>query len=141
MPANSDPTDLVFLLRDTLAELVRGEGADLTARQMTVLLTIYLMAGPHTVRGLAADLNVSRPAITRALDRLGEFELIRRKTDPSDRRSIFAEQTRTGWAFLRDLGQIMQRVEREREAARSSERTADTAPPVKGRTGSKGPAR
>lgn len=141
MPTNSDPTDLVFLLRDTLAELVRGEGADLTARQMTVLLTVYLMAGPHTVRGMAADLNVSRPAITRSLDRLGEFGLVRRKPDPDDRRSVLVEQTRTGWTFLRQLGQIMQRAERARTAARSSARTEDTAPAAKAVAASKAPAR
>ena len=141
MPTNADPAELVFLLRDTLAELVRREGPDLTARQMTVLLTVYLMEGPHTVRGLAADLNVSKPAITRALNRLGEFDLVRRKPDPSDRRSVLVGQTRTGLAFQRDLGQIMQRAERERKAVQSSERTADTAPAVKVHTGSKAPSR
>ena len=39
------------------------------------------------MRGLAAKLAVSKPAITRALDRLSEFDLVRRKTDPLDRRS------------------------------------------------------
>jgi hypothetical protein len=29
---------------------------------------------------------VSKPAITRALDRLSEFDLVSRKTDPHDRR-------------------------------------------------------
>ena len=140
-PTTDDPAEQLFLLCDTLADLVRCEGPDLTARQMTALLTVYLMAGPHTVRGLAADLNVSKPAITRALNRLGEFDLVRRKPDPSDRRSVLVSQTRTGLAFQRDLGQIMQRAERERKAAQSAERTADTAPAVKGRTGMKGRTR
>lgn len=141
MPTHSDSAELVFLLRDTLADLVRGEGADMTARQMTVFLTVYLMAGPHTVRGLAADLNVSRPAITRALDRLGEFGLVRRKPDPSDRRSIFAERTRTGDTFLRDLGQIMQKAARERRAGRSAGHAADPMPKAKRRAASKAPPR
>ncbi len=120
MPTTADPTELVFLLRDTLAELVRREGPDLTARQMTVFLTVSLMEGPHTVRGLAAVLNVSKPAITRALNRLGEFDLVRRKPDPSDQRSVLVGQTRTGLAFQRDLGQIMQKAEQERKAVQSS---------------------
>ena len=72
-----------------------------------MFLTVYLTDGPHTVRGLAAELNVSKPAITRALDRLGELDLARRKVDPMDRRSILVQRTLKGTAFLRDLRGIM----------------------------------
>jgi DNA-binding MarR family transcriptional regulator len=72
-----------------------------------VLLTVYLSEGPHTVRGLAADLNVSKPAITRALDRLGELDLARRKVDPADRRSVLVQRTPKGSTFLRDLRNVM----------------------------------
>ncbi len=97
----------VSLLRDTIASLVRRDGADLSARQLGVFLTCYLNEGGHTVRGLAADLNVSKPAITRALDRLSELELARRKVDPLDRRSVLVQRTPRGSAFLRDLRNIM----------------------------------
>ncbi len=60
------------------------------------------------MRGLSADLNVSKPAITRALDRLGELDFIRRKVDPLDRRSVLAQRTAKGAAFLRDLRAIME---------------------------------
>lgn len=98
---------LVGILRDTIVALVRRDGPDLSARQLGVLLTCYLHEGPHTVRGLAADLNVSKPAITRALDRLGELDLARRKIDPTDRRSVLVQRTLKGTAFLRDLRGIM----------------------------------
>jgi len=55
---------------------------------MAVLLTVYLTPPPHTVRGLATEFNILKPAITRALDRLGEFGLFRRKPDETNRRSI-----------------------------------------------------
>jgi DNA-binding MarR family transcriptional regulator len=97
----------VGLLRDTIVALVRRDGADLSARQLGVFLTCYLNDGGHTVRGLAADLNVSKPAITRALDRLGELDLARRKVDPLDRRSVLVQRTTKGSAFLRDLRNIM----------------------------------
>ena len=97
----------VGLLRDTVVALVRRDGADLSARQLGVFLTCYLNDGGHTVRGLAADLQVSKPAITRALDRLGEFDLARRKADPQDRRSVLVQRTPKGTAFLRDLRAIM----------------------------------
>jgi DNA-binding MarR family transcriptional regulator len=98
---------LVGILRDTVVALVRRDGPDLSARQLGVFLTCYLQEGAHTVRGLAADLNVSKPAITRALDRLGELDLARRKVDPMDRRSVLVQRTLKGAAFLRDLRSIM----------------------------------
>ena len=98
---------LVGILRDTIVALVRRDGPDLSARQLGVLLTCYLQDGAHTVRGLAAELNVSKPAITRALDRLGELDLARRKVDPMDRRSVLVQRTLKGTAFLRDLRGIM----------------------------------
>lgn len=106
--AAKQPSDVsVDVLRDTIVGLVRRDGPDLSARQLGVFLTCYLQDGAHTVRGLAADLNVSKPAITRALDRLGELDLARRKVDPADRRSVLVQRTLKGQAFLRDLRVIM----------------------------------
>jgi DNA-binding MarR family transcriptional regulator len=106
-PPNPVSDAQVGLLRDTIVALVRRDGADLSARQLGVFLTCYLNDGGHTVRGLAAELNVSKPAITRALDRLGELDLARRKVDPMDRRSVLVQRTTKGSAFLRDLRGIM----------------------------------
>ena len=109
-PPNPVSDGQVGLLRDTIVALVRRDGADLSARQLAVFLTCYLTDGAHTVRGLAADLSVSKPAITRALDRLGELDLARRKVDPLDRRSVLVQRTPRGSAFLRDLRIIMTEV-------------------------------
>jgi len=62
---------------------------------------------PHTVRGLAELLNVSKPAITRALDRLGEFGLARRKTDARDRRSVVVQRTVKGSVYLAEFAEII----------------------------------
>jgi DNA-binding MarR family transcriptional regulator len=104
-PPSAD--QMVGILRETVVALVRRDGPDLSARQLGVFLTCYLHDGGHTVRGLASDLNVSKPAITRALDRLGELDFARRKVDPLDRRSILVQRTLKGAAFLRDLRSIM----------------------------------
>lgn len=124
MPANPIADQMVGILRETTVSLVRRDGPDLSARQLGVFLTCYLQDGPHTVRGLAADLNVSKPAITRALDRLGELELARRKVDPADRRSVLVQKTIKGQAFLKDLRSIMG------EAAKSpaADTTVEPAP-------------
>ena len=72
------------LWRRALCESVRRDGPDLSARQMALLLTVYLTPPPHTVRGLAEILNVAKPAVTRALDRLGILGLARRKRSRGD---------------------------------------------------------
>lgn len=123
MPVTTGPDALISIFRDTVVALVRRDGADLSARQLGVLLTVYLTEGPHTVRGLAATLNVSKPAITRALDRLGELDLARRKTDPADRRSVLVQRTVKGAAFLREIRTVMT----ESEAGLRDAGTAEAA--------------
>jgi DNA-binding MarR family transcriptional regulator len=100
------------ILRDTIVSLVRREGPDLTARQLAALLICYLEDGPHTVRGLAARLQVAKPAITRALDRLEEFQLARRLQDPRDRRSIVVARTPVGEAFMEQLRGLLDEASR-----------------------------
>lgn len=107
MASPSTADQLLGILRETVVALVRRDGPDLSARQLGVFLTCYLQDGAHTVRGLAAELDVSKPAITRALDRLGELDLARRKVDPADRRSVIVQRTLKGAAFLRDLRSVL----------------------------------
>jgi DNA-binding MarR family transcriptional regulator len=107
MTSNEVSDGLAGILRTTIVELVRRDGPDLSARQLGVFLTCYLETEAQTVRGLAARLGVSKPAITRALDRLSEFDLVRRKTDPLDRRSVLVQRTATGMAFLREMRTIL----------------------------------
>lgn len=107
MPTQFSTDQFVGILRDTIVSLVRRDGVDLSARQLGVFLTCYLDDGSHTVRGLASQLNVSKPAITRALDRLSDLDLARRKVDPSDRRSVLVQRTTKGSAFLREIRTVM----------------------------------
>jgi DNA-binding MarR family transcriptional regulator len=81
-------------------------GPDFSARQLGVFSTSYLEDEAQTVRGLAAELNVSKPAITRALDRLSEFDFVCRKTELF-RRSVLVQRTVSGTTFLRDLKKIV----------------------------------
>jgi DNA-binding MarR family transcriptional regulator len=104
--AASETNELLGILRHTITELVRREGPDLTARQLATFLICYLDTELQTVRGLAARLNISKPAVTRALDRLVEFDLVRRKDDPLDRRSILVQRTQAGLGFFRELRSI-----------------------------------
>ena len=93
--------------RRAIVASVRADAPDLSARQMTLLLTIYLTPRPHTVRGLATLMNVSKPAITRAVNRLVELQLVRRNTDENDRRSVLIQRTVSGSVFLREFGELI----------------------------------
>lgn len=101
------------LWRRTIVTGVRRKAPDLSSRQMAMLLTIYLMPPPHTVRGLALQLMISKPAVTRGLDKLSALELVRRKTDPTDRRSILVQRTVRGSVFLREYGELITTSARE----------------------------
>jgi DNA-binding MarR family transcriptional regulator len=95
------------MLHRTVVAAVRRDAPDLSARQMALLLTVYMTPPPHTVRGLADTLKVSKPAITRALDRLSSMELVRRKQDENDRRSVLVQRTVRGSVFLREYGELI----------------------------------
>ncbi|MEA1013130.1 MarR family transcriptional regulator [Sphingomonas sp. LY54] len=84
----------------TLIAYVRSGQPDLTNRQMALMLLVYLTPGPHTVRGLANILGVSKPVITRALNTLGSLGYLRRVRDEADRRNVFVAKTTTGQEFL-----------------------------------------
>ncbi|MEO5810392.1 MAG: MarR family winged helix-turn-helix transcriptional regulator [Sphingomicrobium sp.] len=79
---------------------VRSGQPDLTNRQMALLLLVYLTPGPHTVRGLASLLGVSKPVVTRALNTLGALGYLRRERDQDDRRNVFVVRTNDGTSFL-----------------------------------------
>jgi len=104
------------LLHEVNLALVRDSEQDLSARQMTILLTVYLEPPPHTVRGLAAKLDVTKPAITRALDTLGGLRLLSRKRDPADRRNVIITRTVEGALYLEELGDLV--VEKARNLPR-----------------------
>jgi DNA-binding MarR family transcriptional regulator len=108
----------------TLVDYVRSGEPDLTNRQMALLLLVYLNPGPHTVRGLARALNVSKPVVTRALNRLGALGYLRRQRDDSDKRNIFVARTAEGAEFLEEFGHFIDDTERggSRNGARAPER-------------------
>src|SRR4029453_15402220 len=86
-----------------LIEYVRSGEPDLTNRQMALLMLVYLTSGPHTVRGLARTLGVSKPVVTRALNTLGGLGYLRRERDQDDRRNVFVVRTNAGADFLEGL--------------------------------------
>lgn len=102
-----DPNQALNLWRRVAIALLHQDLPDLTQRQVALLLQVYLSPSPHTVRGLAKELAMSKPAVTRALDRLSALDFVRRKTDEEDRRSILVQRTVKGSVFLREFGDLI----------------------------------
>jgi DNA-binding MarR family transcriptional regulator len=96
---------------------LRRSQPDLTTRQLALLLQVYLQPPPHTVRGLARELNMSKPAVTRALDRLGDLDFVRRKRDERDKRNVLVQRTVAGSVFLREFADVVGEVADELEPA------------------------
>ena len=102
----------------TLIRYVRSGQPDLTNRQMALMLLVYLTPGPHTVRGLAHVLGVSKPVITRALNTLGALGYLRRVRDEADRRNVFVAKTSTGQEFLDSFERNLEQDGAQRKSPR-----------------------
>lgn len=98
------PLQALRLWQQVALSEVRDDAPDLTLRQTAILLSIYLDAPPHTVRGLAAKLGVTKPVITRALDTMGALKLVSRHRDEKDRRNVLIRRTVEGALYVERFG-------------------------------------
>jgi DNA-binding MarR family transcriptional regulator len=98
------PIQALRLWQQVALHAVQDDASDLTMRQMAILFTIYLDAPPHTVRGLAAKLNVTKPVITRALDTMGAMKLVSRHRDEKDKRNVLIRRTVEGALYVERFG-------------------------------------
>jgi len=114
-------TQALKLWHGVVLEQVRDDLPDLSLRQMAVLLTVYLEPPPHTVRGLAQKLGVTKPVITRALNAMGRHELLERRRDENDRRNVLVQRTLKGALYLEALAELI----REKAAEVVGEETED----------------
>lgn len=92
--------------RVTLASVTMA-GPDLSARQMAILMTVYLEDSAHTVRSLAERLKVTKAVITRALDTLTGYGFIERAPDIRDKRSIIVKRTSGGILYLQRFADLI----------------------------------
>src|SRR5207237_3182738 len=103
MGLNISAAQALRLWHDVNLHMVRDDEPDLSVRQISILLTVYLEAPPHTVRDLARKLGVSKPVITRALDSMGKLELLSRSRDEKDRRNVLVQRTGKRALYLERL--------------------------------------
>ena len=109
------PAQSLQLLRALSVAMVRDDGPDLTLRQMAILLIVYLEPPPHSVRGLASRLGVTKPVITRALDTMGRLNLVDRRRDETDRRNVVIRRTVDGSLYLDRLSDLVSQIAGEIE--------------------------
>lgn len=122
MAETMTPQDALKLWQRVTYRALKELPYDLSQRQMGVLLTVYFQPPPHTIRNLAVQLGISKPAVCRAVDLLSTRDLIRRKKDEDDRRNVFIQRTVNGSVFLRDFGDIIMKE----SVSNSSELLAST---------------
>jgi len=101
--------DALSLWHRVNLDSVLDDVPDLSARQMAILTTVYLESGPHTVRSLAARLDVTKAVITRGLDSLSRLGFVSRETDPADKRSVLIQRTGRGSKFLSQFADNIRR--------------------------------
>ncbi|CEJ15642.1 MarR family protein [bacterium YEK0313] len=107
MAVHLRPAQAIKLMHDLSLALVQDGEPDLSARQLAILLTIYLEPPPHHVRDLAARLKVTKPVITRALDSMGKLDLVSRRRDERDRRDVVIQRTVKGALAIERLGDLV----------------------------------
>jgi DNA-binding MarR family transcriptional regulator len=107
MPVRLTIAQALTLLSEVLHAQVVDDEPDLSVRQMSILLVIYMEPPPHTVRGLAARLAVSKPVITRALDTMGKLDLVKRRRDEADKRNVIIQRTVHGSLYLERLADLV----------------------------------
>ncbi|RWK47353.1 MarR family winged helix-turn-helix transcriptional regulator [Mesorhizobium sp.] len=107
MSISMRPSQALRLWQQVVLSQVRDDAPDLTMRQTAILFTIYLDPPPHTVRGLAARLNVTKPVITRALDTMGAMKLVSRHRDDLDKRNVLVKRTVEGALFVERFGDVI----------------------------------
>lgn len=107
MVGNVAPMQALELWRRVLVANLKVTGGDLSARQLALLLTVYMTPAPRTVRGLAEFLDLSPPVVNRAIYRLNRLGVLRRKIDRGNRRRAIVHRTVKGAVFLRDFADLV----------------------------------
>ena len=101
--STADLATEVRLLVGRLARRLRQEAAGgLTPSQLSALASVDRL-GPLQLGDLARVEAVAPPTLTRAVARLEQRGLLRRRPDPADRRAALVETTPAGRRALKDV--------------------------------------
>lgn len=96
-PGNKEALALWYTV---ILQGVRSDAPDLSARQLAIMMTVYIDPKQYTIKALSQRLAISKPAVSRAIDALEKLEFVRRAQDVKDRRIVFITRTPKGYEFL-----------------------------------------
>jgi DNA-binding MarR family transcriptional regulator len=94
-------------LRDIFVPICKDTKVDLSIRQIAVLSYIHCTSEKLSVGPIAARLNLSKPAVTRALNKLETMGCIKRNPDPKDKRKIEITTPKAGKVLIARLEKIV----------------------------------
>jgi DNA-binding MarR family transcriptional regulator len=126
-------------LQERIIGLVRSDRIDISLRQLAILLICRTVNFDSRVRSVAARLQIPKPSVSRAADRLSEMGLLRRIPDPEDGRSVLLVTTKQGLLLCTQILSPMDLDHREQTQSRKSEnaftstanRLVDSVPSMK----------
>ena len=113
-------SDALALWHRVTVETVTSNGPDLSARQLAILMSVYLENKSQTVKSLSEKLNVTKAVISRGLDTLTKYGFVKRAPDPSDRRSVIVMRTSGGILYLQRFADIIQSEIKLDDSARAA---------------------
>jgi DNA-binding MarR family transcriptional regulator len=116
-PALSQTITSLQLWNRVVLQAMQKTSRDLSTRQCAILLAVYLSEKSHSVKSLAEALNISKPAICRALDVLCREGFLKRKRDDKDRRQMTLQRTIKGSVYLSEMAEIIQQETLQVKAA------------------------
>jgi DNA-binding MarR family transcriptional regulator len=123
-PNHSFPRLGLVLWRFALTQNLHGTCADLSMRQMAILLHVYLGDGPHTVGSLCAELRIPKAAASRAVDALTLRGLVRRHRQEEDRRKVMIQRTMKGMVAMNEVSDHMVEASRLTQAMAAQNQAA-----------------
>lgn len=109
-PSVSASLETLGMWHKVLTRMMQGSSIDLSARQLGILLSVYLNPGPHSLKTLANELRIPKAAICRAIDALSADGLVRRRKDETDRRRVYVQRTVKGSVYLSDFAEVISAV-------------------------------
>jgi DNA-binding MarR family transcriptional regulator len=101
------------LWHNVTAKALKEMPFDLSSRQQAVLLNVYLMPPPHSIKSMAEELIISKPAICRAVDALEAAKLVKRVRDKEDQRNVLVQRTVKGTVYLNEFADIILTTSKE----------------------------
>lgn len=112
-PASSRAIRALSFWQQVVTTSLKDMPCDLSARQTGILLSVYLNPPPHSIKSLAEELRISKPAVCRAVDALERLKFLRRVRDANDKRNVLLQRTVKGSVYLSEMAEIILTTSKE----------------------------